>query len=643
MLTTALAMDSAVFQTLQWRLWLFQLLIWALLLPAYTSWSLAIFALLLLAKVWQLYRQTPVWTLTRNNLLAAGILAVLLVNLPQLGVMHLMFHLLLLAAVLRLLGLDSRRRKDLEQLLWVHYFLLACAFILHQDLWLAALVMLAFALNISAHHLAFCRHMPVLQWQPLLRNGLAILGMSAVLFVVFPRLPPLWQLPGAKAAETGLSDNIAPGDIGALLQSNKLAFRVQFHDRAPPADSRYFRAKIYDWFDGEGWRAQRPQPRARLDDAVSANIRYTVVAEPHQQFSLFALGLVRQHSTNVMANRELLIVAGQPVSQRLSYQLTSALSPIPAQTESRSYLQLPNSDPRARQLAKQLASSATDAKDLTRRISQYFHQQQFSYRLDPDQITAPMIDNFLFERKTGFCSHYASAAVYMLRAAGVPARLVGGYLGGDWQDDGAYLQVLQRDAHAWVEYLQDGYWHTYDPTAQIEPSLLTEAAASSSLNDLGGFGGNWISLRLELWLLQPLRNMDYYWSLWVLGFDGDDQQSLFGQLQAWQQNLRWRIELASWLLLPLCFGLWWWWRQRPAVAPQIQLFAPLLRLRHKPLSQSYQQYLLCWQQVRPDAAALLELLLQAYLRWQFGEEPMAYAQARRVIKQLVPLLKQPGS
>lgn len=643
MLTTKQAINPAVFQALQWRLWLFQLLIWALLLPAYTSWSLAIFALLLLAKVWQLYRQTPVWTLTRNNLLAAGILAVLLLSLPQLGVMHLMFHLLLLAAVLRLLGLDSHRRKDLVQLLWVHYFLLACAFILHQDLWLAALIMLTFVLNISAHHLAFCRQLPSIQWLPLLRNGLALLGLSAVLFVVFPRLPPLWQLPGAKAAATGLSDNITAGDIGTLLQSNKLAFRVQFHDKVPPADERYFRAKIYDLYDGETWRAQRPQPRARLAGVAAANMHYTIVAEPHQQFSLFALGLVQTHSANVMANREMLIVAGQPVSQRVSYQVTSVLSSIPANTENRNDLQVPNSDPRTRQLAKQLAGAASDATDLTRRISQYFRQQQFSYSLSPGQIAAPVIDNFMFEGKTGFCSHYASASVFMLRAAGVPARLVGGYLGGDWQDAGAYLQVLQKDAHAWVEYLQDGRWHRYDPTAQIEPSLLSETPLETTLSDLSGFDGNWISQRLELWLLQPLRNMDYYWSLWVLGFDDDDQQSLFGQLQAWQQNLRWRAEFSAGLLLPLGLGLWWWWRRRPVASPELQLFAPLLQLRQKPAALSYQQYLMTWRQDRPDAAPLLEQLLQAYLRWQFGEEPRAYAQARLVMKQLIPRLKRRGS
>ncbi len=629
-----------LFQTLQWRLWLFQLLLWALLLPAYSSWSLAVFALLLLAKLWQLYRGGRPWSLTKNNLLAGAMLVALLISSRQLGVMHLMFHFLLLAAVLRLLGLSDRRPSDISQLLWVHYFLLACAFILHQDLWLAVLIFCAFLLNLHCHHLCFCREQPQWQWRQISRVAALMTAATVLLFLLFPRLPPLWQLPGAKLNQTGLSDNLAPGSVSNLLQSNALAFRVKFDGAAPPAEVRYFRAKIYDVFDGQNWRAQRLQPKASPVPADTPHYRYTVIAEPHQQFSLFVLGAPHQHSSNVAVNREALVVAEQPLSQRISYQISSSLVPLPARGDVSRYLQLPAGNVKARQLAQQLNQGVPAAKTLAARIGLYFQQQEFRYSLSPGEINGEQIDNFLFEKKLGFCSHYASSTVFLFRAAGVPARLVGGYLGGEWQDDGAYLQVLQKDAHAWVEYYQDDQWWPFDPTALIEPALLRDLAGSAVSSEFSGLGSDWMLQRLEIWLMQPLRNMDYYWSMWVLSFDSNQQQGLFSQFNSWRQQLRLQIHHAwGLLILP---GLWlafWWWK-RPRLQPVERLFQPLLLLQAKLPQQSYQQYLQQWAEKHPLLMPEISACLDAYLRWQFNGEPDAFIQARLIMKQLKPKLKR---
>ncbi|MDZ7870988.1 MAG: DUF3488 and transglutaminase-like domain-containing protein [Rheinheimera sp.] len=629
-----------LFQTLQWRLWLFQLLLWALLLPAYSSWSLAVFALLLLAKLWQLYRGGPPWSLTKNNLLAAAMVMALLISARQLGVMHLMFHFLLLAAVLRLLGLSDRRPADISQLLWVHYFLLACAFILHQDLWLAVLIFTALLLNLHCHHLCFCREKPQWQWRQMSRVAALMSVATVLLFVLFPRLPPLWQLPGAKLNQTGLSDNLAPGAVASLLQSNALAFRVRFDSTAPPAETRYFRAKIYDVFDGRAWRAQRPQLNTTSAPVERPQYRYTVIVEPHQQFSLFALGLPHQHSGNVAVNREALVVAEQPLSQRISYQLSSSMQPLPVRGDVTRYLQLPAGNAKARQLALELKRQAPAAKALATRIGMYFQQQQFRYSLSPGEINGEQIDNFLFEKKLGFCSHYASTTVFLLRAAGVPARLVGGYLGGEWQDDGAYLQVLQKDAHAWVEYYQDDRWWTFDPTALIEPALLRELSGSAASSEFSGLAGDWMRQRLEIWLMQPLRNMDYYWSMWVLSFDATEQQGLFGQFNNWRQQIKLQVHHAWWLLmLP---GLWlafWWWH-RPRLQPVEQLFQPMLHLQDKLPQQSYQQYLQEWAGKHPALMPEISACLDGYLRWQFNGEPGGLIQARQMMRQLKPKLKR---
>lgn len=631
--------NPALFRRLQWHLWLFQGLLFALLFPAYTSWSLAMFALLLLAKLLQLYRGGKAWSLGYSNLLAGAMLVALLLSARQLGVMHLMFHFLLLAAVLRLLGLESTKPRDLIQLVWVHYFLIACAFILHQNLWLAAVIFIGFGLNLYVQYLSFCTQWPVFQWRRVSQTSLLLLTVTGLIFVLFPRLPPLWQLPGAKLTQTGLADNLAPGSVASLLQSNSLAFRVSFDNQAPPAAERYFRAKIYDVFDGNQWRAQRPQPRGQLGQTATTTYSYTVIAEPHQQFSLFALGLPQQHSANTVLNHDGLLVTEQPLSQRISYQVRSQLSAIPAQGNINRYLQLPAGNPRSRALAQQLKQQASSPVAFAGQVADYFRQQQFRYSLSPGEITGPQIDTFMFDHKLGFCSHYASATVFLFRAAGFPARIVGGYLGGDWQDDEAYLQVLQKDAHAWVEYYQAGQWLRFDPTALIEPALLLEMSSDQSSGEFGGVAGDWMLQRLELWLLQPLRNMDYYWSMWVLSFDSTQQQSLFGQLKDWGRDLRRQASFWWWLTLPALGLLLFWWQRRPAMAPTLKLFQPLLKLKAKQPNQSYEQYLQLWSQQYPMLAPDIERLLQAYLRWQFGNEPQGYAEAHQAIGRILAELK----
>ena len=626
-------------QSLQWRLWLFQLSIWLLLLPAYNQWTLPVFALLLLAKLWQLYRDAAPWSLGRSNLLAALLLLGLVLSARSLGVIHLMFHFLLLAAILRLLGLTEQRRQDAVQLLWVHYFLLACAFILHQDLWLAMLVFAAFILNLHCQYLLFSDEQATSQRPNRLRQfkrSLFALSALLLLFVLFPRLPPLWQLPGAKLAQTGLTDRLSPGQVSELLDSDALAFRVRFHGDPPQNDQLYFRAKIYQLFDGQNWLAERQSVPVSPQPATSRVLEYTVIAEPHQQFSLFALGQPHQLSQNLRLNRSQLIYSEQRVSQRISYQLQSSLQNVAASGALQPYLQLPNGNLQSRQLAAQLRQGHADTKSLIAAISQYFSGQGFRYSLSPGQIIGEQIDGFLFERKTGFCSHYAGAAVFLLRAAGVPARLVGGYLGGSWQDNGSYLQVQQRQAHAWVEYYLNGSWVLYDPTALIEPDLLQSFSANAELAAIGDFNSAWLTRYVDQWLLQPLRDLDYYWSAWVLSFDATEQRSLLGRLQ----QINWQLQPRDswWLLLSAVFALWWWWR-RPPADPTRRLFQHLLALQPKEKGQSYQQYLQQWRCRKPELSDDFALLLNAYLGWQFAGRQQDYATALLLSRKIKRALK----
>ena len=206
-----------------------------------------------------------------------------------------------------------------------------------------------------------------------------------------------------------------------------------------------------------------------------------MMVEPHFQRSLFSLGQVHQVQGQVKPVAAGLIESYQQVNRRFSYGLSSSAEAVVQQNmlEASRNLQLEHSNPKASIVALQLKQSAVTASAFANALYQYFQTQQFSYSLRPPVLTkTAQIDQFLFEHKVGFCGHYASAAAYLFRAAGIPARVVGGYQGGSWHPNGDYLQVLQKDAHAWVEYLDNGRWQRFDATAIVAPCLLYTSDAA---------------------------------------------------------------------------------------------------------------------------------------------------------------------
>lgn len=638
-----------VARVLQWRFTLLQFSLLLLLSNAMTWWSMLVFGGLLIAKSLQLYRQEKAWSERQLNLVALGFVGALLLFARSLGVVNLMFHLLLLAAMLRLLSLPSSKTADWQQLLWVHYFLLACAFILHQEIWLALSIFAVGLLNLSCHHLYFANRLQRIHWGRLVRVSTMTLVVTSSLFVLFPRLPPLWQLPGNNLAKTGLADEVAPGDIASLLQSDALAFRVAFDGPAPTFADLYFRAKVYDSFDGTRWQAERAKAAnattiaavGQQSTAATAPLwQYSVVVEPHQQRHLFSLGLPVQLSDKTQLTQTLLLQSRQPVSQRVSYQLSAIDTPLPAEADQRRYLQLPPGNPQSRQLAARLrertatTAPAQSARLIVQQISEYLQAGGFSYTLTPGVMSNEQIDTFLFSRKTGFCAHYAQAAVFLLRASNVPARLVGGYLGGQWQDDGAYLQVRQSDAHAWVEYFAQGHWHRYDPTALIEPALFSRSQASTQFT-AGAANVAALWGRLQLLWSEPLQHLDYYWSAWVLSFDHSSQRKTWQQFKDWRWSINWTLlaPLAAILVLLLLWRLLAWRKASH------NLLTPLYQRYPKVPSQTVSQYLQALQQRYPAQQQEIAALLLLYQRWQFNDEKQLTASLAQQIRQLSRALK----
>lgn len=401
--------------------------------------------------------------------------------------------LLIAAFILKLVEMKTRR--DALVLVFLGFFAVVVGY-LFDDGFLAALYSLLpvtalLAALIGLQQSAFAsRPWPTLR----LAGGLLLqaLPLMLLLFLFFPRLGPLWSLPmpGNKGV-TGLSESMAPGDIAELGRSAELAFRVRFEGALPPREQLYWRALTMERFDGRRW-AQAPQWSG--EDALhwqkrGPELRYDVIMQPSSQPWLFALDVAQTDQTDTRLMSDLHLQRRQPVEQRLFYRVSSwpqALreSSIDPRTRWRN-LQLPmHGNPRARALADELRQAHAQPQALVAALLQRFNHEPFAYTLKPPATGADGVDDFLFDTRSGFCAHYAGAMAFVLRAAGIPARVVAGYQGGELNPAGNYLLVHQFDAHAWVEYWQpEQGWLSVDPTYQVAPERIEQGLEQALAGD----------------------------------------------------------------------------------------------------------------------------------------------------------------
>ncbi len=535
----------------------------ALTLPLWISLSWLLFALL----ATRAGRATwPGWL--KMLLAIAGTAGVLLqygsVIGPQGGVALLVF---LSGAKL----LETQSARDRFGLLFVGCFLLVAYFLNSQSLAMAAYMIVA-AIALVAGLIAN------LQPAPELRATLATAGrmlvqalpLALLLFVLFPRLQgPLWGLPQQGAAQTGLSDRMSPGDFSQLALSDEIAFRVEFGGGtarlAPATDSLYWRGPVLWDFDGRTWQTRlavppNPVRGEGLGDAVS----YTITLEPHRQRWLFLLGLPqRLPPLQATLGPDLQWQTKTPITQRLRYSIDANLdyrldaAGLSAATRART-LALPEGNPQTLALARRWAAEQPDAGILVQQALRHFRREPFFYTLKPPLLGANSVDDFLFRTRRGFCEHYASAFVILMRAAGVPARVVTGYQGGELNPLGGYWIVRQRDAHAWAEvWLDKQGWTRIDPTAAVEPNRIERGldAALAGLPTperragLVDLNANWL---LPLRLSWDLLNNQ--WNQWVLGYNQDRQRQFLARLNpflATWQGMAWGLAGAGGGLLLL--------------------------------------------------------------------------------------------
>ena len=547
--------------------------------------------------------------------------------------------LLVVMLALKLLELNSLR--DAMVAAFLAYFLIVTQFLYEQNIPMAGYLFLA-ALWVTAALIALNRDGRMASpWEPLGLSGRLLLQsipLMLVLFILFPRLPgPLWTLPrDAHSGMTGLSDRMEPGSISQLSQSDAVAFRVEFDGTPPPANARYWRGPVLWRFDGRTWTPGWMGVRAADDGVRNATdpVRYTVTLEPNNQRWLFALDMPISAPQGAWLTADFRLVSRKPVIDRRRYTAESALQytadPDLSSVTRRQALQLPaDGDPRARTLATTLRAAARDDSDYVRQILARFRNEPYVYTLSPPLLGQDPVDEFLFETRRGFCEHYAGAFVFLMRAAGVPSRVVTGYQGGEDNPMAGYTIVRQSDAHAWAEvWLKGQGWVRVDPTAAVSP-LRIELGLGSAV-DLGDPLP--FLRRTDLGWVEALRQLrfawdtlDNYWNQWVLGYGPELQREFLGRLGL--RGLTWLglglAAVGGAALFTVIIGLVLTRRPRasadPVVRAYLRLCARLSRvgLEREP-HETPESFADRVARARPDLADAVRELSELYVRLRYA-------------------------
>ena len=494
-----------------------------------------------------------------------------------------------------------------------------------------------------------------------LRTGtlLVVQGVPfmVLLFVLFPRVDgPLWGLPAdAFSGRTGLSDTMSPGSISALGESSEIVFRADFDGPPPRPDQRYWRGPVLTDFDGRTWR-----PRAFAEGAApfyaveGPRLDYTLTLEPHNRRWLLALDVPAAGPDAHLFTSDFQLLARQPVQSRIRVELTSHPESSIGLTENEAVLAAarrlpPGFNPRTLALADELAAGAQSHEAILQRVIARLRQSELIYTLRPPLLGTDGVDEFLFDTRRGFCEHFAGAFTVLMRATGVPARIVTGYQGGEINPIDGNLVVRQSHAHAWSEvWLQGRGWVRVDPTALSAPRRIDDGLAAAlpegeALPIMMHPRMEWLrGLRLR-W--EAISNA---WNQRVLGYNPQRQKELLARLGLDQES--------SWVLGgtlagagALLFGLLLWWttrKRRPAdPLERVWLRFCTALARHGIVRQAWEgphQFgvrVAAETSLPPAARAAIRAICEDYARLRYG--PTCSADDLRALRTRINAIRLP--
>ena len=368
-----------------------------------------------------------------------------------------------------------------------------------------------------------------------LRQAGLIVGQAiplmAVLFLVFPRIEgSFFGLSRLNVAHTGFSDVLRPGSVTRLAENKTVAFRATFDGPVPMKSELYWRGIVFDRFDGRQWHAAEGIPLLLKGPEGSSRISYSINLEPHNRRWLFALDLPLTSPRGVSLRSDYTLKAYRPLRRAVNYRMVS-MTDYRATSHGagmEKYRLLPQQgNPLARELARRIAGNARSVQEKIDRVMAFFSTENFTYTLQPPPLNDNPVDTFVTRTRSGYCEHYASAFAFMMRALDVPARVVGGYLGGEINPYGNYLVVRQSLAHAWVEVWEENRgWLRVDPTSAVAPERLSGGGDDDPDRDAAATALTSLIRRLQLrWDV-----INTTFQKWFTGYSFEEQQALLERL-----------------------------------------------------------------------------------------------------------------
>nr|WP_314370337.1 DUF3488 and transglutaminase-like domain-containing protein [uncultured Acinetobacter sp.] len=544
-----------------------------------------------LSGLWGVIWLILVWRYRKQKISPFPRLFLVFFSLLSLGLIYLNYQTLLgveagVAFLSTCLFAKSLEAKNTRDLLIVFNFALfvSASLLLHsQAFWMAVLVFSAFVMCLMGLYRIqtglFNQHqLSSNQLKNDVKQILKFVGIATpffiILFIFFPRLPPLWAIPIHKnQATTGISDRMSPGDIAQLSQSSALAFRVVADMRQlPNRQELYWRALVLDEYDGTTWTSSFYNQQIKNVNSNSSRVAYQYLAADEQANWIMGLeySIPQERYLQLYQDDSIrplkLIKRNQPIQMFwLGQASTSSILLSPRQIEFSTRFD-EDRDEKAQQLAHQLFEQSQRLPEkYIKTVLNWYRKNNFVYTLTPGTLSGDRIDQFLFSSRKGFCEHYASSFVMLMRYAGIPARVVTGYQGGQFALDGESWEVRQLDAHAWSEVYLHGQWKRIDPTAMIAPQRIDAGMQNYMAEDQKVWG----DAQAQAWRLQQfkfLKNMrvwsdylSYQWQSKVVGYDADKQKNWLSKLgfnSSYSYVLILIIGIAG--ILAVYVGFYWW-------------------------------------------------------------------------------------
>jgi len=519
-------------------------------LPLYAGMPIAITLLLVFLSLWQ------VVLIKQNRPNPGKLVLISIIILCFIIVRYSFGHIfgqqpgIALVTLMTILKLfETKNHRDCYIIIYSAFFIIASNFFHSQSIWLilyvffvvTSLVTILIALSDRLNTVALTGRFKLAS-----RFIIYALPMMLVLFFLFPRIPgPLWGLPeDAFTSRTGLSEEMSPGSINRLINSSAIAFRVKFEQQIPRHSQRYWRGAVLSDYDGRTWRRNdapaSAQANIQYDENPENSFRYTVTLEPTNLNWLLSLEYPKPvdgsaYDLQYSLNREAMLLTKNKINNVTNYTIESqASSSNHALFDQENYKNrlLPvQLNQKTLALAEHLLQlSAYDAQRYISNVLSYFRDNEFVYTLNPDLLGDDAMDDFLFSSRRGFCEHYASAFTYLMRAAGIPSRIVIGYQGGRMNPLDDYMIVRQSDAHAWSEVWVNGLWQRVDPTAVISPERIEHGILDAGL-ERGRLPlilvSNSSFIKNAAFLYDSIQNR---WNQWVIGYDQKRQYDLLKSL-----------------------------------------------------------------------------------------------------------------